>query len=890
MDVITTHINADFDALGSMVAAKKLYPDAVMVFPGSQEKSLRRFFLHSLLYAFSFEKARKIDLKKVRRLILVDIRQKDRIGPFAELVDAPGVELHVYDHHPPTDQDVRGTVEVYKPYGATVSLLVELIRERSLPLSPEDATILMLGIYEDTGSLLFSSTTVQDLEAAAFLLRCGADLRVVSDLITSELTQDQVIMLNELIQSRRAYDIHGIEVNISEASADGYVGDLAVLVHKLKDMENLDVLFVLARMENRVFLVARSRIREVDVGEFARFFGGGGHPTAASATIKDLTLFQVREKLLSRLGEVLKPLWGKTVRDYMSFPVKTVEKSDTVEQAAEVLNRFSISSLPILDEGRLCGIINRQTVEKAVYHGLQGEPVERFMTAHFQSLAPDDPMEKAQSALVSGGQRFLPVAEDGRIVGVLTRMDLVQSLSHAVRMPGEEPLPEEGTAAAEEREKRVTRLMQERLPRRVFQLLSELGEIAEELGMRVYLVGGVVRDLLLRRDNLDLDLVVEGEGIAFAEKLSERYQARIRTHQRFGTARVLFPEGYPIDIATARLEYYDKPAALPHVEWSSLKLDLYRRDFTINSLAIRLNSGSLGELVDFFGGQKDIKDKVVRVIQSMSFIEDPTRIFRALRFAERFGFRLGRQTKYLMQNAIRMGFPEQLDGRRLFSELKLILGEERPVAILERMHAFGLLRFIHPGLSLDARLRGMLERAREVCTWFRLLYLDVQWEEWIVLLLALMAFLNGDDFHQVCTRLDLRSGKVADRVREKGEADKVLRHFAASRSDPRPSQIYRRMAPLSIEALLFMMAKTGREATRKAVSLYITQLRNVKTSITGTDLRQLGYPSGPLYREILDKVLDARLNGEVTDRDSEIKWVRRRFPLKGSLRARHPAG
>jgi tRNA nucleotidyltransferase (CCA-adding enzyme) len=887
LDVITTHINADFDALGSMVAARKLYPDAVMVFPGSQEKSLRRFFLHSLLYAYSFEKARKIDLKRIRRLILVDIRQRDRIGRFEQIVDAPGVEVHIYDHHPPTEQDVRGRVEVCRPCGATVSILVGLLRERSIPITPEEATILMLGIYEDTGSLTFSSTTVEDLEAAAHLLRCGADLNVVSDLITSELTYDQVAILNDLIQSRKTYDIHGIEVNIAEASADGYVGDLAVLVHKLKDMENLNVLFVLARMENRVFLVARSRIREVDVGEIARFFGGGGHPTAASATIKDLTLFQVREKLLCRLREVLRPLWGKQVRDYMSFPVKCVEKTDTIERAAEILSRFSISGLPILDqEGRLCGIIARQTVEKAAYHGLEKEPVEQFMTAHFEVLSPDDPMDKARDLLLRGVQRFLPVVEEGKIVGVLTRMDLVQSLSRMPEASEGEPASAE-PAAAEEREKRVTRLMQERLPEPVFRLLAEMGRIAEDLGMRAYLVGGVVRDLLLRRENLDLDVVVEGDGIRFSEKLCERFGARHRPHERFGTARVLFPDGFQIDVATARLEYYDRPAALPHVEWSSLKLDLYRRDFTINSLAIRLNPSAFGELVDYFGGQKDLKEKVIRVIQSLSFIEDPTRIYRALRFGERFGFRLGRQTRYLMQNAIRMGFPEQLDGRRLFAELRLILEEERALSILERMQEFGLLRSVHPDLVLDARLRMVLQKTREVCTWFRLLYLDIEWEEWLVLLLALFAFLNEEALAEVRKRLDLQGRKILGRLDEKPEAEKTLRHFAAGRSEPRPSQIYRRLEPFSPEVLLYMMARTARDSTRRAISLYITRLRGTRVSVTGRDLKALGFSPGPLYREILDRVLEARLNGEVSDRQSEMEWILRKFS-PGRSRAQHP--
>ena len=886
MDVITTHVNADFDSLGSMIAAKKLYPDAVLVFPGSQERSLRRFFLESVLYTMSFEKLAKIDLAKVRRLILVDIRQKDRIGRFAKIVGKPGVEVHVYDHHPPTDRDIRGDVEVYRPYGASVTLMVELLRERSIPVSPEEATILMLGIYEDTGSLIFSSTTVNDLEAAAYLLKCGADLNAVSNLITPELTLEQVGLLNELIQSRKVYTFHGIDVNVAQASADGYVGDLAVLVHKLKDMENLDVLFVETRMENRIFLVARSRIPEVDVGRIARVFGGGGHPTAASATVKELTLFQVHEKLLATLSEHLMPINERNkVRDYMTYPVKSMQADATILEAEETLNRYNINSLPILDGDRVCGILTRQVAEKAAYHGLQGRQVREFMSSDFFALSPDEPVKKAQDLLLKGGQRFVPVLEGDRLVGLLTRMDLLRSIASSLPAPHRDPLAEEAPASG--RERRLARLMRERLPARAFQLLREVGEIAESIEMNAYLVGGVVRDCLLRRENLDIDIVVEGDGLEFADRICERYKARKRAHERFGTARVIFSDGFRIDVATARLEYYARPASLPTVEWSSLKLDLYRRDFTMNTLAIRLEPGRFGELVDFFGGERDIKDKAIRVIQNLSFIEDPTRIYRALRFEERFGFTLGQQTRYLMQSAIRMGLPEQLDGRRLFGELKHIVQEERPKAILERMQELDLLRILHPDLVIDRRLDTILEKAVQVSSWFRFLYLEIPWEEWLFHFLCLLALLDDPAVETVRKRLSILGKKTTAVLAAKGQGERVLKQMAIEPRNLKPGRVYHLLRPLPIEVLLYLMTKTSKEKTRKAISLYITKLRSVKISVTGEDLLEMGYRPGPQYKEILDKVMDARLNGLVTDRNTERQWILRHYPRRDSRPGSH---
>ncbi len=879
MDIITTHINADFDALGSMIAAKKIYPEAVLVFPGSQEKGLRRFFMESVFYAVTFEKMGKIDLDEVKRLILVDIRQKDRIGKFDKLIDNPNVEVHVYDHHPSTDQDIQAAVEVYRPYGATVSILVELIRERSLPLTPEEATILMLGIYEDTGSLTFSSTTTNDFEAASYLLKIGADLNTVSNLITPELTLDHIELLNELIKTRKTYSYHGIDVNVAEANTDGYVGDLAVLAHKLKDMENLDVLFILARMENRVFLIARSRIPEVDVGEIVRDFGGGGHPAAASATVKDLTMFQVRERLFGLLAEHIKQSnVQKTVHDHMSFPVKSMPSEGTVSQAAEIMNRYNINGLPILEGDHLCGLVTRQVIEKVVYHGYKDHKVRKFMTTDFITLTPDAPLKEAQDILLSSTQRFIPVVVREQLVGILTRMDILQSLSSSLPSPFRQLSADEDTPLRPQ--KNITRLMKEHLPGKAFKRLREIGRIADKLEMKAYLVGGVVRDFLLHRKNLDIDIVIEGDGLKFAEKICQRYNAKARMHIRFGTAQIIYPDDFRIDIATARLEYYEKPAALPNVEWSSLKLDLYRRDFTMNTLAVRLNPTGFGELVDYFGGQKDIKDKVIRVIQNLSFIEDPTRIFRALRFSERFGFTLGQQTKYLLKNALRLDLPHKLDGRRLFSEIRLILKEENPIPILERIQEYGLLSAIHPELELNSKLEIIMGNAKEVASWFHLLYLDIQWDEWIFYLLCMLAFLEEEAVENVQKRLAVDSKKALRALSSKREGDKILRTLAVGSNKLSSSSIFRILEPQSMEILLYMMTKTSREKSRKAISVYITKLRTVKISLAGQDLMEMGYSPGPLFKEIMTKVLDAKLDGKVTDRDNERQWVLKHFPLK----------
>ena len=327
MKVITTHYNADFDALSSMVAAKKLYPDALLVFPGSQEKSVRDFLIHSTAYFLDIAKPKELDYGAVDMLILVDTKQRKRIGELARLLDNKNLTVHVYDHHPPTEDDIKGEVYVSGSTGACVSMLIALLREKDMDLSPEEATIMMLGIYEETGSFQYPSTTKEDFDAASFLLSKGANVNIVSEILVKELSPEQVYLLRDLIEAATVFNVNGIDVVITEGSSEDYVGDLAVLVQKFRDMENLNAVIALFRIDDRIYVIGRSRIPEVDVGHILTLLGGGGHKEAASATVKESTMEETKTRLLQYLNQYVKPLWE--ARDIMFFPVKTVRSGRT---------------------------------------------------------------------------------------------------------------------------------------------------------------------------------------------------------------------------------------------------------------------------------------------------------------------------------------------------------------------------------------------------------------------------------------------------------------------------------------------------------------------------------------------------------------------------------
>jgi len=873
LSIITTHMNADFDALASMLAVQKLYPGAQVVFPGSQEKNLKNFFISSMAYLFNMVDINKIDLSRVDQLVLVDTRQANRIGQLAAVLDNPGIDIHIYDHHPKTDSDICGNHEVYDTTGANVTILLEIIREKGVPLTADEATVLCLGIYEDTGSFTYPSTTERDLNAAAFLLSKGANLNVISDLIARELSPQQVVLLNDMIQSANRYSINGVEVVLTAVTRNNYMPDFAFLVQKMVRMENLDVIFAMGLMENKIYLVARSRIEEVDVGAIVSQMGGGGHSYAASAAIKGNTLVQVENQLLEILYRDIRV--RRLARDLMSSPALSVDSQMSCREAHDMLTRYNINALlvteTIEESRRLLGYITRMVIEKALFHKLGDAVVGDYMTSDLASVSLEADLPEIQEKIIANKQRILPVLDKDRIAGVITRTDLLNVLVRRSQPAGgndTEPSGHEINA----RTRNVKRFMGERLSAEMMATLKEIGRVAQDCGYGAYVVGGFVRDLFLYRRDEDIDIVIEGDGITFARKFAENKGARVHSHAKFGTAVITYPDGFKIDVASARMEYYKFPAALPVVEMSSIKLDLFRRDFTINTLAIQLNPGKFGTLIDFFSAMKDLKEKTIRLLHNLSLVEDPTRVFRALRFEQRFGFKIGKLTAGLIDNAVSMDFFKALSGRRVFSELRLILEEENPVPAVLRLNDFKLLQVIHPSIRLDKRLIRQLNSVKEVLSWYDLLFLGESYMRWAVYFLVLISHVNRAEAGQICRRFELSPRLRKMLIEEREQAERSLNGIGAG--PVANATLYRRLDGFKTELILYMMAVTGQQAAKKAISLYFTSLRHVTTTLAGEDLIRLGLKPGPIFKEVLQAVLDAKLNGQVKTPEDEINYAR----------------
>jgi len=863
VDIITSHINADFDSLASMVAAKKLYPDAEIVFPGSQEKNLRDFI--EVFHPVKIKRIKDIDLSKVEKLVIVDTKIPGRIGPFAELLANKKIKIHIYDHHPFTKGDIRGELEKIENVGATATIFTEILKNRKLHPTPFEATILALGIYEETGCLLFPSTTERDLLAAAYLLKRGANLNIASSFLKMELSMEEFDILNELVQSAKEIVSQGIRIKIAKASREHYLGDAAHLAHRMMDMEDIDAVIILIEMEGKIVMVARSRVPELDVSKVMNEFGGGGHPTAASSTIKESSLEVIEEKLTDIINMNIKP--GKVASDIMTRPVIHIQWDISVKEAESMMTRYGVNVLPVLKEDQYAGLISREIVEKALFHGFGKSRAMDFSTPDAITVDPQTPIRKIETLMIEQNQRFMPVVEHGKIVGAITRTDLLRTLYEEFlrRRKIEETITREKPTIG----RNLSSWFKEKFPPEIHNLLRFSGEVAEELGFNAYLVGGSVRDLLRGEENLDLDIVIEGDGIAFARAFGEKLHAKVRTHQKFGTAQI-FADRTKLDVATARTEYYESPASLPKVETSSIKKDLYRRDFTINTLAVKLNLRDFGLLIDFFGGQRDLREKSIRVLHNLSFVEDPTRAFRAVRFAERFGFKISKHTENLIKSTIEMNLFSMLSGPRLYEELRLSFHETEPAKTLKKLSDYGLLKVIHPNLAFTEELEATLRSMQETLSWFNLLFLEEKPDKGIFYLMSLLSGLKDADMKAAAERLS-PPPRIRDIIlRGIPQARSILRRFPVND----PVEVHKIFSNLELEIVLFLMALSKDRKIQKVISHYLTELRNIKTILTGDDLKGMGIQPGPVYSKILRKLLEEKLRGLVKTREDEEKFVR----------------
>jgi tRNA nucleotidyltransferase (CCA-adding enzyme) len=875
MHLILTHEQADFDAIAAMLGVYLLNERAIPVLPRRLNRNLRTFLT---LYGseLPFVETRDLPLEPVESITLVDTQS---------LVTPKGMGqetlVQVIDHHQLRSDLPADWLCTIERLGACTTLVVEQMQTRSERLNPLHATLMLLGIYEDTGSLTYTSTTPRDVRAAAYLLEEGASLRIVSEYLNPPLSSEQLQVQDRLLESAQTHYVNGQKIIISCAQAEDLSEEVSSIAHKLRDVLEPDGLFVLVQTRDGIRMVARSTSDRVDVSQIAAHFGGGGHARAAAALIRTSPESEKRSKTppLERIYNELLRILPKyvhppiTVGQMMSSNPRVITPTTSVTDAAQLMQRYGYEGFPVVENGKVVGLLTRRAVDRAIAHRLN-LTAGSLMEAGEVTVRPDDTLEKLQYLMVTHGWGQVPVVspESGEIIGIVTRTDLLKTLAAA----NHHPHPER---------KNLSHRLEAALPPARLALLRMIAERARAQHLPTYVVGGFVRDLLLERPGLDFDIVVEGNAIALGRALVAEFGGNIITHKRFGTAKWqigeiraelaarLNPEANfkaedlptSLDLISSRTEFYAYPTALPTVERGSIKLDLYRRDFTINTMALRLDGRHYGDLYDFWGGYRDLQNKRIRVLHPLSFFDDPTRMLRAVRFEQRFGFTIEERTLQLISEA--RPLLRQTSGPRLRHELDLILREENPEAMLARLEELQLLKPIHPALQWTQAIAPCLRRVLfEPIDPVRKLEFDAD-PPTTRMYLAYLVWLNN------LTEETLQS--IAERLKFPNVLLKSLIGLARLRRELpnlvtlHPSRIVNRLDVVPHSALYVLYCLTQDETQKSLLLRYMTQWQTVRPKTTGLMLRAKGLPPGKSYSRILNTLRAAWLNGEIATEEEE---------------------
>jgi tRNA nucleotidyltransferase (CCA-adding enzyme) len=917
MHLILCHTTADFDALGAAVGLTQLCPGSKIVLTGGCHPAVRDFLaLHR--DEFAMIERRSVIPENIRQLTVVDTQNKDRLGKASEWFDLPQInEITVYDHHFKMTLDIPATTTKIEEVGATTTLIVEQIKQKNINnLTPAEATVMALGIHVDTGSLTFDQTTPRDAHALAWLMEHGASLSVIAEYVEPGLSPQLQDLLVVALDQLNKLTIRGYTLSWILLKTDQYIPGLSSLTSQLLELTESDAILLGNRYflkngeESRFTIIGRSRIEGTDLNQLFQPLGGGGHTQAASVVLREVNPVETLQQLVDQFkAQIPHPL---TAREIMSSPVRTIRPDTSIAEAHRILLRYGHSGLSIVNsKDQLVGIISRRDIDIALHHGFSHAPVKGYMTPQLKTIKPETTLPEIESLMVTYDIGRLPVLDADNLVGIVTRTDVLRQL-HQQQQSQEiierDGFPTSGFYSLQSR-------LKTRINSHLLELLEQAAKLAQKQNLQLYLVGGAVRDLLLAEPKeklllTDLDLVVDGcyhhshlqkeehpPAVALGKALQQDYTgARLEIHGQFQTAALLW-HNHPvfdslwIDIATARTEFYPYPAANPEVEASSIRQDLYRRDFTINALALRLTSPQSGELLDFFGGLSDLQNRLIRVLHPNSFIEDPTRIYRAVRFAVRLNFEIETQTKNYIQYAISSGIYEKKWHQdsssktiqklpaletRLKSELKYILQAPYWQSALHLLGELKALRCIHPTLELDSQLW------RNICLVDRCLQQfdpeKQQLTHWQIRLEVILAHLAPQYRSIVAEALQLPLDNI-QRLQQL-EQSKTEIHQSIYNCQ-RPSQFVQLFKPYDLPLLILIAVQSSRFVRHK-IWQYLTQWSTVKSLLKGHDLKALGYKPSHQFKQMLEEVLAATLDGVVSDRVAAEKLILSRYPLETS--------
>ncbi|XTZ10899.1 MAG: CBS domain-containing protein [cyanobacterium endosymbiont of Rhopalodia yunnanensis] len=900
MDLILCHQTVDFDALGAAVGLSCLRMDSRIVLAGGAHPAVRDFLA---LYRdeFAIIELHSINPKQIRTLIVVDNQKCSRLGTVSSWFNLPHIKtIEIYDHHLDTDSDsdIPATFTQIEPVGATTTLIVERIQRENVHPNPIEATVMALGIHVDTGSLTFFQSTPRDAHALAWLMEKGANVKTIAEYCKPSFSPELQQLLQKALKNLQKIDISGYTITSVLLTTETFIPGLSNLVERLVELTGSDALllghFYNKRRNNQppkkgfLTIIGRTRIEGTNLNQLFKVYGGGGHKQAVSLILREVEPQSTLDKLLQ--GFIAQIPYPLTARDLMSSPVRTIRPEITIEQAQGILFRYGHSGLSVVDENDcLVGIISRRDIDLAFHHGLSHAPVKGHMAQHLKTITPDTILPEIESMMVTNDLGRLPVVEKNKLLGIVTRTDLLRHIYQARKEKQDKNNDPISLGSC------FLPSISQRLSSPIWKFLQFAAKEAERRGWHLYIVGGAVRDFFLSEEDKflllqDIDLVVDGfrhsadvgAGVELALTLQKTFlNAKLSVHGEFQTAALSWDKDPQlgslwVDIATSRTEFYPYPAANPKVEASSIHQDLYRRDFTINALAIRLTSPREGKLLDFFGGMLDLQLRQIRVLHANSFIEDPTRIYRAVRFTMRLGFTIEPQTKAYINNAIKSGIYEQLMIKnhavpglktRLKTELKSILEAHYWKQALKLLADLDALLCLHSKLTLDDILWWQI---RYISRWLRYLDPKNNLEHWLFRLEVLISQLKTVESSKIALDFQLSKDSI-QRLKTLSKTELEIKKRLLEYNTI--SEITKLFNSYQLPILILVAVRSSKQI-RRTIWEYITKWSNIQPLLNGNDLKAMGYKPGPKYKIILDRLLSAYLDKKIQTKEEAEKLVK----------------
>ncbi|WP_051556695.1 CBS domain-containing protein [Alkalihalobacterium bogoriense] len=849
MEIIVSHTNTDFDALASLVAAKKLYPDAKMVISHSQHVQVQQYLA---LYRdhFSFYSAKEINWKEVTHLILVDVHSIERTGLKHEQLHP--LHITIFDHHPALEQTITATQDsTIEQVGATITLLVERLMVKEIPLTPIEATLFGLGLYTDTGAFTHPTTTTRDFIIASALLQYGMNLEFITRMTKQIKNQNHELFYN-LLQKSTEYLHDGIALTICTHSEQTYTSGLATITKKLLVTTEVDAVITIVEMGSRTFVVGRANSKRINFLPLIKKLGGGGHPMAASASIKNGSVEELNEQIVSEIKSMITP--AVIAKHMMSAPVKTIAPETSLQDVAEMMFRYGHTGFPVVENEKVIGMISRRDIDKGIHHGLGHAPAKAYMSQPVLTVETITPLEEIQRLMIQHNVGRFPVMNNNTLVGIISRTNVIETLNNPKKQHG-----------LTEKDDTITTKMKAFFSTTEYKLLKKIGELADEKNLRAFLVGGIVRDLFLQRPNDDIDIVIEGDGIQFANELAQKFGGSCIDHEPFATASWKTEDGIKVDIVSSRTEYYVKPAALPTVEKSNVKEDLFRRDFSINAMAIHLNSSTFGFLVDEYNGLLDINEKKIRVLHPLSFVEDPTRILRAVRFELRFQFQMDEQTeKFAFQSINGL---KNISSKRLIAEVKRLFQEAQVGAIMQRLNSL-LFWETFIGRSLKKQDFDTIEKLTSSIRKAKLDYKPTQ--HWFYYFL--LPFMEANE-NEVLKLWETEAKAERKQVIECTQLVSKWKGILFTSLGQYHKHLHKYD---DFPLILFSLYLTQKEQQERLLE-YVWKRKTIPPLITGSDLASLITPAGPIYKTIILDIETRYLNNQIQTREQAVAWLKEQW-------------